>query len=281
MAGLIDPESADIPGDADGPAAHDRWAIAPQRSLPDMIAEKILAAVRRGEIRPGERLPESHLAARLGVSRGPLREALRMLEASHIVESRRGRGTCVRDISVADMAHMIPVRASLEGLAARILATYADETVSARLEHLHAQIETAARSGETAVWRSLDWSFHEFVCKSAHNPFLFAGWRSIGTLVLLFLQRHDAFEVDAESVIRNHRDLVDAILSGDPDHAEYVFRTTILRASFASLGMQVPAGAMPTAGGHGRATEEEPALEALRGADRPAAARPVRRGHAG
>src|SRR3712207_409844 len=72
--------------------ADDRWTLPQQRSLPEIVAERVVEAIRAGDLKPGERIVENQLAKRLGVSRGPLREALKVLEANHLVENRRGRG---------------------------------------------------------------------------------------------------------------------------------------------------------------------------------------------
>ena len=100
-------------------ALGEAWTLPPQRSLPEIVAERLVEAIRSGTLMPGERLVETALADKLKVSRGPLREALKALEANHLVESRRGRGTYVRAVTPEEVAQMIAVRALLEGLAAR------------------------------------------------------------------------------------------------------------------------------------------------------------------
>ena len=141
-------------------APNETWALPPQRSLPEIVAERLMEAIRSGTLKPGERLVETSLASRLQVSRGPLREALKALEANHLVESRRGRGTYVRAVKPDEVAQMVAVRAMLEGLAARLVAINATPAMIEQLERLHRRIEIAARAGETAEWRDLDWSFH-------------------------------------------------------------------------------------------------------------------------
>lgn len=216
------------------------WALPPQRSLPEIVAERLVEAIRSGALRPGERLVETALAARLNVSRGPLREALKALEATHLLESRRGHGTYVREVSEDEFAQMISVRALLEGLAARMVATTATAAVIDALERLHRRIEVAARAGETDEWRNLDWSFHEMICAASGNAFLLGSWRSISNLVRIFLHQHPAFLSNMEGVLANHQAFLDAIRDRDPDRAEAVFRTTILVSGFARLGRPVP-----------------------------------------
>jgi DNA-binding GntR family transcriptional regulator len=221
-------------------SATDSWALPPQRSLPEIVAERLVEAIRAGTLKPGERLVETTLASKLQVSRGPLREALKALEANHLVESRRGRGTCVREVTSAEVAQMIAVRALLEGLAARLVATNATPSMIERLQRLHRRIEIAARSGETSEWRDLDWSFHELICVLSGNAFLLASWRSISNLIRIFLHQHSAYLNNVEGVLGNHATYIDAISKRDADRAESVFRTTILQSGFGGLGVDVP-----------------------------------------
>lgn len=222
------------------PGLADPWALPRQRSLPEAVAERLVEAIRSGELKPGERLVETALASKLQVSRGPLREALKSLEANHLVESRRGRGTYVRAVTPDEVAQMIAVRAMLEGLAARLVASSATPAMIDQLRKLHRRIEVAARSGETAEWRDLDGSFHELICIYSGNAFLLASWRSISNLVRVYLHQHPAYLTNVEGVLGNHAAFLKAISTKDPDRAEAVFRTTILRTGFGRLGRDVP-----------------------------------------
>jgi DNA-binding GntR family transcriptional regulator len=222
-------------------ALGEAWTLPPQRSLPEIVAERLVEAIRSGTLMPGERLVETALADKLKVSRGPLREALKALEANHLVESRRGRGTYVRAVTPEEVAQMIAVRALLEGLAARLVAVHGTPAMLDQLKRLHRRIEIAAHSGETAEWRDLDWSFHELVCTYSGNAFLLASWRSISNLVRIYLHQHPAYLTNREGVLGNHVAFLDAITAKDPDRAEAVFRTTLLKTGFGSLGTQVPA----------------------------------------
>ena len=199
-----------------------------------------MEAIRAGTLKPGERLVETTLARRLQVSRGPLREALKALEANHLVESRRGRGTYVRAVKPDEVAQMVAVRAVLEGLAARLVAVNATSAMLEQLERLHRRIEFVARSGEAAEWRDLDWSFHEMICIYSQNAFLLASWRSISNLVRIYLHQHPSYVTDIEPILANHVAFMAAIRDRDPDRAEAVFRTTILKSGFARIDMEVP-----------------------------------------
>jgi DNA-binding GntR family transcriptional regulator len=218
----------------------DAWALAPKRSLAELVAERVIEAMRTGMLRPGERIVEATLAAKLGVSRGPLREALKALEANHLVESRRNQGTYVAQISPAQAWQMVTIRAVLEGLAARLVAAKRNPEALRALESQHQRICDSAAAGRMKEWRDEDWQFHELVCRAADNEFLLQSWQSIGNLVRLFLYNAPAFELQPEDVLGNHEDMIAALRSGDPDAADFTFRSIILRSGMRRLGLQTP-----------------------------------------
>jgi DNA-binding GntR family transcriptional regulator len=222
-------------------SAPDALALPRPPALTEIVAERLVMAIQDGTLKPGERLVEMQLAGRLGVSRAPLREALKALEAGGIVESRRGRGTYVREVTADEVEHVLAVRAVLEGLAARLYAVSATQAMIDQVAELNARIEQAARAGETAEWRRLDWSFHEQICAFADNPFLLNAWRSLSNLVRIFLLRHQGYLTDMQAVMANHRAALEAIRDGDPDRAEKLFRRTVLRSGYARLGRPIPA----------------------------------------
>jgi DNA-binding GntR family transcriptional regulator len=222
-------------------SATDALALLRPPALTEIVAERLVTAIQDGTLKPGERLIEAQLAARLGVSRAPLREALKLLEAGGIVESRRGRGTYVREVTAEEVEHVLVVRALLEGLAARLYTMSATPAMIDQLAELNNRIEKAARAGETAEWRRLDWSFHEQICVFSGNPFLLNAWRSLSNLVRIFLLRHEGFLADMPAVLASHRAVLEAIRGRDPDRAEKVFRGTILRSGYGRLGRPIPA----------------------------------------
>ncbi len=216
------------------------WALPERVSLPDFVTQRFLDALRAGALTPGERIIEASLAKKLGVSRGPLREALKTLEAERVVERRAGRGMVVAEVSVDRALQMIAMRAMLEGLAARLVAARYTAAVGAPLIEQHRLIRESAEAGRTGEWRDLDWRFHEMVCEASGNEFLLRAWVSISTLVRLFLHHHPAFEREAGDVLRNHDRLLAALRSGDPDLADATFRDVIITSGHRRLGVAPP-----------------------------------------
>ena len=112
------------------------------RSIPEQVAEQIGAAIIDGRHRPGERLIETELAAGFGVSRGPIREALRILQRRHLIEIQPRRGAYVRSVSLNSIADLFNARMALSGLAAQLMAQLRPpgylETLRRRIDELRA-----------------------------------------------------------------------------------------------------------------------------------------------
>lgn len=215
------------------------WRMPPKRSLPEIVAERIVEAIRSGHLKAGERIVELTLAKELGVSRGPLREALQALQANHLVETR-ARGTYVRAVSDDDLVRMVVLRANLEGFAARFVAAGMSPQIVETLTDLLRQGRGAADEGRTSDWRDFDWRFHETVVALADNAFLLSSWRAISNLVWLFLHTHSVFEQEVGATLANHDKLFAALNSGDPDRAEHTFRSIILASAFRRFGRPIP-----------------------------------------
>ena len=218
------------------------WLVGPQQSLPEVVGRRVVDAIRTGVLRPGARIIEAELAQKLGVSRGSLREALKALEANHLVEHRRSRGTFVAQASPPEVLQIVTLRATLEGLAARLVTANGDAASLAGLEAQQAAMRADAKAGRVDTWREHNWQFHEMVCRASGNAALLRAWSSISNQVRLFLHEHPAFEHEADEVLRNHVRMMAALRAGDPDAAERVFRAVILRSGLRRLGLDAPPG---------------------------------------
>jgi DNA-binding GntR family transcriptional regulator len=217
------------------------WSLPSRRPLPEIVADRITEAIRSGDLQPGERIVELQLAKKLGVSRAPLREALKAMEANHLVESRHGRGTFVREPSVEEIIEMMTMRATLEGLAARLVTRRMTPLLAGEFKSLSKRIGAAANARRISEWRDLTWQFHGLVCSSAGNGLLLSTWHSIRNFVRLFIHAHPGFEADVGKRLSNQDAFLTALLSSDPERAERTFRSIILRSAFERLGLEIPA----------------------------------------
>ncbi|MGE0718150.1 MAG: GntR family transcriptional regulator [Alphaproteobacteria bacterium] len=216
-------------------------AVPMQPSLVEQVAERISAAICAGTLPAGERLVETPLADRLGVSRGPVREALRILETEGLVRTTKGRGTFVVRPSVDEVEQMVMMRAMLEGLAARLVTAAADPGVLGRLRELHDRIIARARAEDFPTWRELNWRFHELLCESAGNALLLKSWLGMRNLVRVYLHQNRAYETGFRQIVAHHEAFMAVLESGDPDEAEQLLRSVLLERGYDSIERAVPA----------------------------------------
>ena len=133
---------------------------AERRVFREEIREHLIDDILSGRLAPGSKIVETRLAQQFGVSQAPVREALRDLELFGFVVSSPFRGTQVRKISTDDLLEIYPIRAALEGVAARAAATRVDDATLAELESLIESTRDAAGRGDQAAHASADVSFH-------------------------------------------------------------------------------------------------------------------------
>lgn len=230
----------------DGRGTAGDWELQAPGSLSEICRETIAGAIRSGKLRPGERIVEANLAQMLGVSRGSLREALKALEAQHLIETHRSRGSFVARVTREQMVQMMVARAALEGMAARLVAERADPRALQGLARLRKGMAQAAKAGQLQQARDLNMRFHEGVCEAAGNEFILRSWRSLSDLLRLFMHENKAFEQSIATVLDNNMQLFSALKTGDGNEAEAVFRRLIIASAEAHLQVVLsPAGSPP------------------------------------
>ena len=204
------------------------------RHLP--LRDQVLAALRtaiiNGDYPPGERLTEERLAADFGVSRNPVREALRVAEADGFVVTLPRRGAVVASPSRTAVADVFAVRERLEPLGARLAAERADARGVAGLRAMLEQARLATDADDLTRVAELNTALHLRILHLSGNPWL----TSIATSLYLHVQwvfRLGAAQRAPHSW-REHIALVDAIESGDPDEAERCALTHLAAASLAA-----------------------------------------------
>src|SRR5512132_2269653 len=119
-----------------------------RRVLREEVRDHLMKAILDGHLAPGDRIVETRIAQEFGVSQAPVREALRDLELFGFVESSPFRGATVRQMSTEDHLQLYPIRAVLEGLAARYAATRITEAGLRKLEKTIATMQSAAARGD-------------------------------------------------------------------------------------------------------------------------------------
>ena len=191
-------------------------------NLGDLVAAEVREAILSGAISPGERLKQEALAEDLNVSRIPVREALRILEAEGLIESTPGRGSRVVTITQEDATDVLVVRGTLEGLAARLAAA---RVTSDNIRSLRGIIEegtmASAASDHTTAGR-LHAQFHLELAKAGGNSYLYEELEALPAktewIIASLLQTRGAFSWE------EHAAIVDAVSAGEADLAEELMK---------------------------------------------------------
>jgi len=211
-----------------GPAL-DRILRAP---LAQQVADRIVEAVASGAIRPGQRVTDSDLALRFGVSRNPVREAIKILEAQGIVVSNPHRSTHVVIFDQEKMDQIAMARLAIEKLAfGDAAATYAaDPTLLRELDRIIDTMEQCARRGDLMGISKADLAFHRAVCVASRNQILLTLWETIARHMQISfnMELHRDTE-PPEAIPGHHRALRKVLATGRRDEVAQEIEHHILR----------------------------------------------------
>ncbi|MBI1244341.1 MAG: FCD domain-containing protein [Alphaproteobacteria bacterium] len=141
-------------------------------TLPQNAAERLRQMILEGELAPGERLNERALGERLGISRTPLREALRILASESLVRVEPNRGAIVAPIDRADIEATFEVLAALEGLAGELAATRISDAELAEIKALHFEMRAHHARGDRAAYFAANQSIHARIARAGGNDVL-------------------------------------------------------------------------------------------------------------
>ncbi len=185
-------------------------------TLSQEIAKKLIVDIVSGALGPGTRLDEQSIAKRFKVSRTPVRDALRHLAASRLVEFAPRRGFSVSSIDRGKLQDAYEAFSEIEALCARLCALRAGITERARLEAIHGEATILARKPDYEKYALINDAFHDTIYAGAHNDTLRNIARDLRQQLLPFRSRV-FFEIENSQA--EHRALLDAILAKDADGA--------------------------------------------------------------
>ncbi|MBK5542208.1 GntR family transcriptional regulator [Pseudomonas sp. TH05] len=185
----------------------------------------LLEAICCGRYCKGDRLIAEDIAGEIGMSRMPVREAFRRLDAQGLVTLRPNRGAIVSGLDIAELHEVFEMRSALEGLAVRVAVAHIGERQLAALERLLDEMDDYR--DESAQWVSRHRKFHEYLCSLSGRPRLLKQISALYSLIeapmRLWLQHVDK----PLSARQEHAVILDAIRAGDADQAEAVVREHI------------------------------------------------------
>ncbi|GHC71056.1 GntR family transcriptional regulator [Limoniibacter endophyticus] len=202
----------------DAPTPANSAGRAPTRS--DELRDQLEQMILDGRLAPGERLDEMELARRFGISRTPVREAIKSLLAIGLIETRGRQGTHVALLSIPALIEMFDVMSALEGLCARLAARRAIPSERAAMRAVHEELVQAFEAGDPVAFYKVNQKFHDLLYESAHTHF-------IADQALQLRRRIGAYRMRATyqpgrmlSTLSEHVRIMDAIDAGDPEAAQ-------------------------------------------------------------
>jgi DNA-binding GntR family transcriptional regulator len=186
-------------------------------SMAERVKQVLLRRIMQGELPPGARLVELQIARDLNTSQGPVREALRELEAMDLITTEPYRGSRVREVTPKDIREAYVVRASLEELAGRLAAPHFKGSV-VTLSDEAAAIRTAARKKDVGAYTLHDVNFHRMIVAGASNRILLRTWDSLAfeVRIQLWLSKGKFDLVGAQEA---HWGIIDALEKGEGGRA--------------------------------------------------------------
>ena len=199
-----------------------------EQGLPPAIAAKLKCLIYGGEIQPGERLNEAALALRMGTSRGPIREAIRMLTGQGLVTAVPNRGVFVREISVREMLEIYELRALIFGFAAERACDHLDEPHRAQLEELLDQMDAACEAGKGTAYYELNLGFHTLILELSGNQRAHQAYDDHVKALHLFRRSFFNSPGNMRRSNAEHRAIYEAIAKGEAKRARALAERHVL-----------------------------------------------------
>jgi len=214
--------------------------LKPRVTLTKQVLDIVIQAIMSGEMAPGDQINEADLARRLGISRGPLREALSQLEGRQLLEREPGVGMRITSLSKDDLVSLFEIRASLEALACRRAAR---RITDQELEKLDAMLVQHGTHESAAGGYGSDDDFHLLIASASHSDRLIK-MLTEDLYLQLRLYRYQSerhTENRTAAAWREHRDIVEALRARDPARAGAAMEQHVANAM---LALQAPSNVL-------------------------------------
>ncbi|MCD8104927.1 MAG: GntR family transcriptional regulator [Lachnospiraceae bacterium] len=187
--------------------------------LRDVVFQTLRQAILRGEISPGERLMEIHLAQKLGVSRTPVREAIRMLELEGLVTTVPRKGTVVAEITISDLEDVLEVRQALEALAVRLVCKRITKEQLAQMKCLATDFRETLNRDDVVACAEADMKFHDAIYDATGNKRLIQIlnnlWEQMYRYRMEYLKDKDSHQI----LVEEHEEILRALEARDEQKA--------------------------------------------------------------
>ncbi len=203
------------------------------KTLATNVMDRLVTAIVKGEIPPGTKISEPELARTYGISRGPLREAIRRLEGLRLVELKPNVGARVVKLSIKELIEIYRVREALEGMASRLAAQHMEQAEIDDLRNLLDRHEESILQldGLAYFQKEGDLDFHYRIVKGSKNAKMLELLGSdLYHLVRMYRYQFSVSSSRPKRALKEHRQIVDAIEARDPELAEILMRRHISAA---------------------------------------------------
>ena len=203
--------------------------ILASRPLYEEVADQLRVRIFAHDLAPGAWIDEQSLAKEFGISRTPLREAIKVLAAEGLITMKLRRGAYVTEVNRGDLEQIFTILSLLEGEAAKEAASKAKEKDLNDLDDMHLRLEKAAADRNLDQFFEINVRFHERIIAIANNPWMTSVIADLRKV--LKLQRKDSLSRSGrlQSSLSEHREILKALLERDPIAAEQAMRTHLAR----------------------------------------------------
>ena len=199
--------------------------------LVDNVVHEITEAIVEGRLQPGHQLVETEVGQQLGVSRGPVREAIRRLEQMGVIEKIPYRGAFVTVLTTRDVKELHDLREPLEGLAARLVAEQNGPEAATVRGVIIEEMRAVDAAGDQSLMVSLDAGFHDTLVELSGHKLLQELWVTISVRLRTFLLlKQERMYGTPEEAAALHEPIIAAIAQGDATRAEREARSHVAKA---------------------------------------------------
>ena len=192
--------------------------------LRDVVFNTLREAILKGELKPGERLMELKLAAKLGVSRTPIREAIRMLEQEGLAVTIPRRGAVVAHMSEKDTEDVLQIRCALDELAVQLAADNIQPEQLEELEQARQAFEDATRTKDVKRLAQMDVQFHDVIYRATGNARLVVLLNNLREQMYRYRVEYLKNESSLPRLLQEHQDIVDGLRERDKDKVWEIMR---------------------------------------------------------
>lgn len=192
--------------------------------LRDVVFQTLREAILRGDLKPGERLMELQLASKLGVSRTPIREAIRMLRQEGLAITIPRRGAEVAGMTEKDMEDVLRIREALECLAVQLACEKITEEQIGLLEENMASFQEAIKSKNVKMIADFDIKFHDIICAASENTRLVTLLNNLREQIYRYRVEYLKDEQYYPNLIEEHEQIIEGLKSRDKEYVEEMIK---------------------------------------------------------